>query len=203
MLHWLDFPWLGRSSKYCSLYNSERISKIVLLISIVPYMLKTDTNTDGVEKEMFDEMILQVKNDRPAFLTEFGKNFFGSNLINHPVSGEILEWMHGLALCGSPRATIECLKSFSQTDFRSEMKSLKLPTLIIHGDSDKTVPIKPTSEQATAMIPGSIFKKYEGAPHGLFVTQKEQLSTDLIQFINEGTVASEYQDQEEQSVFKA
>jgi len=182
----------GEVVRYCSLYDCERISNVVLVSSIVPYMLKTDNNTEGVPQEVFDKMINDILNDRPAFLTEFGKTFFGETLINHPVSSEVLEWMHGLALRGSMRATIECLKSFSSTDFRNELKYVKVPTLVVHGDADKTVPIKATSEEVARLMPGAVYKRYEGAPHGLFVIEKEQLTVDIIQFVNEGTVMLDY-----------
>jgi non-heme chloroperoxidase len=137
---------------------------------------------------MFDEMVEQLRADRPAFLASFGKIFFGQSLMNHPVSQEILDWMQGLALQGSPRATTECLISFSRTDFREEMADVKIPALVIHGDADKTVPIQPTGDQAARLIPGAVYKKYDGSPHGLFITDKEELAADLIQFIKKGSV---------------
>ena len=191
----------GEVIRYCSTYNANRVSKAVLVSTIIPYMLKTDTNPDGIPKETFDGMIAQLLNDRPAFLADFGKTFFGETLINRPVTSEILQWMQGLGLKGSPRATIECLKAFSQTDFRDELKNIQIPVLVIHGDADKIVPIKPTSEQTANMLPNATFKRYEGAPHGLFITDKEELTADIIQFINEGTVMLNYQGQQEQSVF--
>lgn len=191
----------GEVVRYCSLFNCSRLSKVALISSIAPFLLKTDTNPDGVDKEMFVDMIKQIQQDRPAFLASFGKTFFGQSFVSHPVSSEILDWMQGLALRGSLRATIECMKSFAQTDFRSEMISIKVPALIIHGDSDKTVPIKPTGEQAAAMMPDAVFKRYEGAPHGLFITEKEQLARDLISFVNEGTISLDFQYSDEQFVF--
>ena len=63
------------------------------------------------------------------------------------------------------------------------------PVLIIHGDADKTVPIEPTGNQAAKLIPDSQYIIYEGAPHGLFYTDRERLNTDLIQFIRESVSA--------------
>jgi non-heme chloroperoxidase len=187
----------GEAIRYCTLFQDERVSKIILVSSIVPYMLKTETNPEGIDKKAFDDNINELVNDRPAFLSSFGKTFFGETLVNRPVSTETLDWMQGLALQGSPRATIECLKSFSQTDFRDELTSIAIPTLIIHGDADKTVPILPTSEQAAHLIPDATYKRYEGAPHGLFLTDKEELTADIIQFIQEGTVALNFEEQEQ------
>ena len=192
----------GEVVRYCSQNDCKRISKVVLVSSIAPYLLQSDNNPDGVPKEMFDEMVEKMKDDRPAFLADFGKTFFGQSFLNHTVSQEILDWMQGLALSGSPRATIQCLRSFSETDFRSEMKSIRVPTLVIHGFSDKTVPIKPTGEQAAALIPGAIYKVYDGAPHGLFITDKEELAADLVQFIQQGTINYNYGNNSAQEVVR-
>ena len=103
----------GEVVRYCSLYHCDRIAKVVLVSSIAPYVLKAHTNPEGVEQEQFDEMFAQLNNDRPAFLSTFGKQFFGVDWISHPVSSDMLNWMQALALKGSGRATSECLKSFS------------------------------------------------------------------------------------------
>lgn len=182
----------GEVIRYCSLYNSEKISRIVLVSSVVPYMLKTDDNPDGVPPEMFREFEQQIRDDRPGFLATFGKQFYGVNFINHPVSSGILEWTNSMAFTASQKATLNCMTSFSQTDFRSELASINVPTLIIHGDSDKTVPIKPTSEQTASMISGSVYKMYPGAPHGLFYTSKEMLNNDLVSFVSSGNVNPDY-----------
>jgi len=89
-----------------------------------------------------------------------------------------------IASMASPRATLECANAFSTTDFRAEMTYVNVPTLIIHGDEDKTVPMEASSDIAATLIPASEYKVYPGAPHGLFYTEKEKLNTDLIRFIN-------------------
>src|SRR4030095_5761363 len=88
----------------------------------------------------------------------------------------------------SQKAMLGCMQSFSQTDFRKELSSIKVPTLIIHGDSDKTVPIKATSEQAALMITSSVYKVYPGAPHGLFYTHKDLLNRDIVSFVTSNIV---------------
>ena len=191
----------GEVVRYCSQYNCERVSKVILVSSVVPKLMKATDNPSGVDKELFDMMEDQLRNDRPAFLREFGKQFFGVGFINHPVSNDILEWMKMLALESSPRATIECLHSFSTTDFREEMKLVKVPTLVIHGNSDKTVPIEPTGQVAASMIPQTTFKIYEDSPHGLFVINKKELNDDISNFVNSGKVTNYDQLEEVAAVF--
>lgn len=175
----------GEVVRYFSRYHGERVDKIVLISSVVPCMLKTNDNPAGVDDSVFREMMAGMKDDRIDFLDDFGKQFFGVTMINKPVSAPLLEYYRMLASFASPKATQECAKSFAYTDFRNDMRSINVPALIIHGDADKTVPIEPTSEQASKMLPESRLIRYEGAPHGLFYTEKERLNEDLIAFLGE------------------
>jgi len=174
----------GEVVRYLSSYGSARIAKVVLLSAVTPFFLETDTNPDGVNKEVFEGMLYNIKEDRADFLVKFGKQFFGVNLMNHPVSQALLDWTQMLALQASPRATIECVKAFSETDFRKDLKSVNLPTLIIHGDDDDIVPIKVSGELTWALIPHSEYIVYSGSPHGLYYTDKEKLNADLLDFIH-------------------
>jgi pimeloyl-ACP methyl ester carboxylesterase len=178
----------GEVVRYCSKYNCEKISKIILVSTVVPYMLKTDDNPDGVAMEDIQQFDEQIRNDRAGFLTDFGKHLYGVGFLSRPVSSGILEWTNSLAFTASQKAMLGCMQSFSQTDFRNELASINVPTLVIHGDGDKNVPIKATSEQAAQMIAGSIYKVYPGAPHGLFYTHKDILNRDIVSFIASGTV---------------
>ncbi|MBC7746145.1 MAG: alpha/beta hydrolase [Flavobacterium sp.] len=175
----------GEVARYLGRYGSERISKAVLISAVTPYLLKTDDNPDGVPAEIFEQMAENIKDDRPAFLEDFGKNFFGVGLLNNPVSQPLLNWANMLTLNSTQPATLQCMVAFSETDFRQDMKAFTVPTLIIHGDSDKIVPIQPTSEQSASMIAHAKYIVYEGAPHGLFITEKENLNSDLLEFFNQ------------------
>ncbi|MFV8369183.1 alpha/beta fold hydrolase [Flavobacterium sp. LB2R40] len=174
----------GEVVRYFSRHAGKGVSKAVLIASITPFQLQTDSNPNGVPQEKYDAMAEQIKEDRIGFLDSFGKTFFGVSFISKPLSTPLLDYYKMLGSLASPRATLECAKSFSSTDFRGEMASVNVPTLIIHGDEDKTVPIEITAEVATKLIPDNKFIVYEGAPHGLFYIEKNKLNKDLIAFLN-------------------
>ena len=175
----------GEVARYLGRYGSSRVSKAVLISSVVPLLIKTEDHEDGVPGEVFDEMIAKIQDDRPAFLSEFGKQFFNEGILNKPVSQEIQNWMHQLAVVASPKATSDCVRSFSETDFRTDLSTVTVPVMIIHGDTDKIVPINATSELASLQLPNAAFYRFEDAPHGLFITHKEELNTLLINFIGQ------------------
>ncbi|WP_421830148.1 alpha/beta fold hydrolase [Larkinella sp.] len=181
----------GEVVRYLSRYGSDRVSKIVLVSAVTPYMLKTEDNPDGVDQSVFDDMLEKMQADRADFLASFGKQFYGVNMLNHPVSDSHLKWDQTLALLGSPKATIECAKAFSSTDFRSDLAAITVPTLIIHGDADQTVPFESSGQKTHELIPQSQLLVYEGEPHGLYVTQKDELNEDLISFITSNTPVTE------------
>ena len=159
----------GEAVRYLSRYGSDRVSKLVLISAVTPFLLKTSDNSEGVEASVFSEMITEMKKDRIQFLDDFGKKFFGVNLLNHPVSTPLLEYYRHLASVAAPRATQQCAVAFAQTDFRKEVEGISVPTLIIHGDKDQTVPIQSSSDRTARMIPSADYKVYEGPPMVCFI----------------------------------
>ena len=173
----------GEIARYFSLYGGARVSKVVLIGAVVPYMVQTDSNPEGTPKEIFEEIAEKILEDRPSFLQEFAKTFFGVSLISHPVTDAFLDNNLTRTMNSSPIATVECAKSFGFTDFRNDVLSINVPTLIIHGEADQTVPIKASAQQSARLIPNAILKVYPGAPHGLWFTEKDKLNQDLLDFI--------------------
>ena len=186
----------GEIARYIGKYGTDKIEKVVLISSVTPYMLKTNDNSEGIEKEVFDDMVDKISADRPEFLNEFGKQFYGVGMLNQPISKAMLEWNQMQCLTSSCNATVDCLRSFSETDFRNDLKKINIPVLIIHGDADKTVPINVAGDKTAALLPHAKYIKYANAPHGLFITEKEKLNADLLNFIS--AEDSVYQSTEEQ-----
>lgn len=173
----------GEVARYLSRHGAQRIAKAVLVASVAGYLLKTSDNPDGVDKSVFDDMKAQIRKDRFAFLQEFAKMFYGVGWVSSPVSQGILDWTFVLAIMASPKATIECVDAFGTTDFRGDFAAFTVPTLVIHGTGDKTVPIDPTGRAAAKAIKGAKLIEYDGEPHGLCATAPDRLNRDLIQFI--------------------
>ncbi len=178
----------GEVARYMSRHGGARVARVAFVSAVTPFLLKRDDNPDGVDKSVFDDILEGLEKDRPDFLSSFGKMFYGVSLIHHPVSEATLQWTLNMALPASHTATIACAHSFAETDFRQDLKSITVPTLIIHGEKDDTVPLKASGARTAAALPHATYTIYEGAPHGLFITEKERLSTDLAAFVS-GTEA--------------
>ena len=174
----------GEIARYIGNYGTDKIEKVVLISSVTPYMLKTNDNSEGIKKEIFDDMVDKITADRPEFLKEFGKQFYGVDMLNQSISKAMLEWNQTQCLMSSSNATVDCLRSFSETDFRNDLKKIDIPVLIIHGDADKTVPINVSGDKTAALLPHAKYIVYANAPHGLFITESARLNADLLNFIS-------------------
>ncbi len=173
----------GEIARYLSRHGASKVSKAVLVASVAGYLLKDETNPDGVDASVFEGMKNDIREDRFAFLQSFAKTFYGVGFVTSPVSQGVLDWSFVLGVMASPKATIDCVDAFGKTDFRPDFAAFTIPTLVIHGTGDKTVPIDPTGRAAAKAIAGAKFIEYDGEPHGLFATVPKRLNQDLIEFL--------------------
>jgi pimeloyl-ACP methyl ester carboxylesterase len=190
----------GEIASYIGKYGTDKIAKVVFVSSVTPFRLKTKDNPEGIDKQTFEETIHKIEQDRPAFLTEFAKKFYGVEEQKQAVCQPMLDWNQNLCLMSSAKATVDCVRSFSETDFRDDLKKINIPVLIIHGDADKIVPINISGDKTAAIIPRAKYLVYKNAPHGLFITEKEKLNADLISFITENIPELESKKNQYQSI---
>lgn len=174
----------GEVARYMSRHNGRGVVRAALVASIVPYMLKTTDNPEGTPQSVFDDIATGIKKDRANFFHKtFMPQFFGVGLLSQPVSAETIDMATATAMMAGLKPTLACANAFAHTDFRPDLAAFRVPTLIIHGTSDKTVPIDAAGRAAASGIAGSTLIEYEGAPHGLNVTDSDRLTADLLTFI--------------------
>lgn len=174
----------GEIARYLTRHGSSKIARAALVGGVVPFLLKTDDNPDGADASVFEQMKAQIREDRFAFLKTFSKQFYGVGWVSKPVSEGVLDWTFVLAVMASPVATAACVDAFGKTDFRPDLAAFAgVPTLIIHGTADKTVPIDASARAAARGIPHAALLEYDGEAHGLFATAPDRLNADLISFL--------------------
>lgn len=170
----------GEIVRYLTRHGSARVARIVLVAPTTPFLLRDADNPDGFDASYFNGLIDQVWNDAPtAYLETMAPAFF-----SRMASPAMVQWAVATALGTSLAAVMSCVRTYSQGDFRDEIGAVSVPTLILQGSNDLGLPLELTGEKTRDMIPGSELRVYEGGPHALFITHRDQLNRDLLSFIN-------------------
>jgi non-heme chloroperoxidase len=177
----------GEVAHYIGRHGTSRVAKAVLVDAVPPLMLKTPDNPEGLPKDVFDQIRQGVLTDRSQFWKDFSIIFYGANRPGAKVSQGIHDQFWRLSMQAGIAAAYQCVKAFSETDFRQDLKKIDVPTLVIHGDDDQVVPIAVGGNRSSKMIDGAIYKVYQGAPHGLMSTHSKQFNADLLEFARAAT----------------
>jgi pimeloyl-ACP methyl ester carboxylesterase len=173
----------GEVARYFGVYGADRVSKAVFMAAIPPFLLKTGDNPAGVDAAMFEGIKQAIVADRPAFLSAFLSNFYNVDVLKGKrISEEAARLNWNVAVGASPRGTLDCVQAWL-TDFRGDLARIKVPTLVVHGDSDRIVPLAVSAQRTHDAIPGSRLVVVEGGPHGLNWTHAEEVNRALLAFL--------------------
>lgn len=173
----------GEVARYLGTYGTERVSKAVFMAAVPPFLLKTPDNSGGVDISVFDGIKKGIVADRLAFLSQFLANFYNVDLLKgKQISDEVVRDSWNIASGASPIGTLECVTAW-YTDFRKDLARIDVPTLIIHGDSDRILPIEVTGKRTQAAIKGSRLVTVKGGPHGLNWTHADEVNRELVSFL--------------------
>jgi non-heme chloroperoxidase len=173
----------GEVAHYIGRHGTERVAKAVLIGAVPPLMLKTEANPGGLPIEVFDGLRAAHVEDRAQFFLDLPTGpFYGFNRPGAKVSqGLINNWWRQGMMAGV-KATYDCIKAFSETDFTEDLKKFDVPTLIMHGDDDQIVPIDDSARLSAQLVPNATLKVYPGHPHGMHSTNHEEINADLFSF---------------------
>ena len=173
----------GEVARYLGRHGAKRVSKAVLIGAVPPIMLKSDTNPGGLPIDVFDGIRAGVANDRSQFYKDLSLPFFGYNRPGAKISEGVREnfWYQGMQ--GGVKAHYDCIKAFSETDFREDLKNIDIPTLVMHGDDDQVVPFPDSGALTAKLVKNAQLKVYPGFPHGMPIIHADRLNPDLLAFI--------------------
>ena len=173
----------GEVARYIGTYGTERIAKAVFAGAVPPYLYKSADNPEGgLDDATINGFQGGVTADRMAFLDGFTTGFFstGGKLM---VSEAQREYARDIAAFASPKGTLDCIYAFSTTDFRADLAKFKLPTLVIHGDSDAIVPLEVSGARTHKSIAGSQLCVVKGGPHGFNLSHAAEFNKGLLDFL--------------------
>jgi non-heme chloroperoxidase len=176
----------GEVARYIGRFGSKGVSKAVIVGGIPPFLLKTADNPDGVDGSVFEGIQKAITADRYAFFAEFFKNFFNTDVfLGKRISEQAVQASWNVAAGASPTASFACVPTWHE-DFRNDLARVDVPTLVIHGDADRIVPIKGSGEKTAKLVKGAKLVTIKDGPHAVNWTHAEEMNAELVNFLGRG-----------------
>jgi len=172
----------GEIAHYMGRHGTSRVQKAVLFGAVPPLMLKTDKNPEGLPISVFDGIRKGTNDDRSQFYKDLTMPFYGFNRPGAKVSEGIRNafWLQGMM--GGLKGQLDCIKEFSEVDYTEDLKKIKVPTLVIHGDDDQIVPIVAAGLKSAKILENATLKVLKGGSHGYSATHPDEFNAHLYAF---------------------
>jgi pimeloyl-ACP methyl ester carboxylesterase len=174
----------GEVARYMGKYNEGRVSKVGFTASIAPALRKSGSNPEGVDPATFEQVKRGIEEDRYSFLEWFLANFFNTDKLGDRISAAAVHANFNVAAGASYQATLNCVDAWLE-DFRDDVKEIKVPTLVIHGDADRILPLEATGARMAKLIPGAKLHVIKDGPHGLNWTHAAEFNEALLTFLED------------------
>jgi non-heme chloroperoxidase len=174
----------GEVVHYLARHGESRAARAVLISAVPPLMVQTDANPGGLPKQVFDDIQTQVATNRSRFYRELPSTaFYNFNRPGVEPDEAIIEnwWRQGMM--GGAKAHFDGVVAFSQTDFTEDLKKIRVPALVMHGDDDQVVPYADSGPLSAKLLQNSTLKTYAGFPHGMPTTHAETINADLLEWL--------------------
>jgi len=176
----------GEATRYVAQHGQkrDRVAKLVLIGAVPPIMVKTAANPGGLPIEVLDGLRQQLAASRAQFYLDFASGpFYGYNRPGAKAQQGVIEnwWRQGMM--GGAKAHYDGIKAFSETDFTEDLKTIKVPTFVMHGDDDQIVPIADSALLSSKLLKNGTLKVYEKFPHGMCTTHADVINPALLAFI--------------------
>ncbi|MFJ6940576.1 alpha/beta fold hydrolase [Streptomyces sp. NPDC101132] len=173
----------GEVTRYLGTYGSQRVAKAVVIGVVPPFLLKTDDNPGGVDGSVFKGIEEAITADRFAFMTSFLADFYNTDVLRDRISEQAVQASWNVAVGASAKGTLDCVQAWL-TDFRADLPRIDVPTLIIHGDADRILPVDATAVPLARLIDGAELTIVPGGPHGLLWTHADEVNSALLSFLD-------------------
>ncbi len=172
----------GEVARYMGKYNDGRVTKVAFTASIVPALRKSGNNPEGVDPAVFEGIKQGIEKDRFAFLETFLKNFYNTDKLGDRISPAAVHASFNVGSGSSYHGFLNCVDAWLE-DFRDDIKEINVPTLVIHGDADRILPLDATGARTAKLIPGAKLHVIKDGPHGLNWTHAAEFNEALLNFL--------------------
>jgi non-heme chloroperoxidase len=173
----------GEVARHLAVHGSERVKAAVLIAPLLPFLLKTNDNPDGIDRSVLDDIAARIAADRPAAMKDFMDRSYNVDLLDgRRVSDQAWQNSFFVAISASAHAAFRCVAACLE-DFRADLAAISVPVLVIHGDQDRVLPYEATSRRLPALLKNARSTIIAGGPHAIIWTHADEVNQALLGFI--------------------
>jgi non-heme chloroperoxidase len=173
----------GEVVRHLAVHGSARVKAAVLVAPLLPFLLKTPDNPDGIDRRVLNDITARIAADRPAAMKEFMDRSYNVDLLGGSrVSDQAWQNSFYVAISASAHAAVGCVTACLE-DFRGDLAAISIPVLVIHGDQDRVLPYEATSRRLPALLSNARSTVIAGGPHAIIWTHADEVNKALLDFI--------------------
>jgi non-heme chloroperoxidase len=175
----------GEITRYLAVHGPGRVSAAVLIAPLLPFLVKTSDNPDGIDQSVFDAMTARIAADRPAAMKTLLDESYNVDLLGGTrVSDQAWQNSFYVAVSASAQAALTCVTA-CQEDFRADLATISIPVLVIQGDQDRILPYEATGRRLPDLLHNTRSTIIAGGPHAIIWTHADEVNQALLQFIGQ------------------
>jgi non-heme chloroperoxidase len=173
----------GEVARYLAIHGPGRVTAAVLVAPLLPFLLKTNDNPDGIDRSVFDRLTARIAADRPAAMKDFMDRSYNIDLLGGSrVSDQAWQNSFYVAISVSAHAALRCVTACLE-DFRADLAKISIPVLVIHGDQDRVLPYEATGSRLPALLGNLRSIVIADGPHAIIWTHADEVNQVLLDFI--------------------
>jgi len=173
----------GAVARYLAAHGPGPVTAAVLVAPLLPFLLRTNDNPDGIDRSVFDRLTARMAADRPAAMKDFMDRSYNIDLLGGSrVSDQAWQNSFYVAISVSAHAAVRCVTACLE-DFRADLATIGIPVLVIHGDQDRVLPYEATGSRLPALLGNLRSIVIAGGPHAIIWTHADEVNQVLLDFI--------------------
>ncbi len=173
----------GEVARYLAIQGPGRVAAAVLVAPVLPFLLKTHDNPDGIDRRVFDGLTARIAADRPAAMKDFMDRSYNVDLLGGSrVSDQAWHNSFHVAISASAHSVLGSVSACLE-DFQGDVAKISVPVLVIHGDQDRVLPYEATGRRLPALLNNARSTVIAGGPHAITWTHADEVNRALLDFM--------------------
>lgn len=154
-----------------------RVRRAVLIGPTTPRLPRAEDYPQGFDPAELSAVHDGWRKDFPRWIDENKRPFFAPE-----TSPALVDWGARLMEAMSLYVQLEISRTTAALDLRADLPRIQTPTLILHGDLDRSVPVS-FGVHTAALLPNARLVRYPEGAHGVFITHPDLVHRDMLEFI--------------------